>query len=496
MKGISPIIGLALTILLVTSATILIVTVLKPTLDKAKAYSIFNEGIQNLELLNSAIKEVTSEAEGSKRTVSITVSDGEYKINSSYDWLYFEYDPPADLGLSGRRGDIWIERGLEFAEWFNGYAENSLPYNLYNLSGSWKVVNERLEGEKGLAFFNLNKKFPGFSFSANLENSDGQGEVFVSSVNPQNLTLFLTFDEGSGTIAYDFSGNKNNGTLYNGTISCANPPTVGAGCPAWVDGKYGKALSFDGVDDYVNVGNASSLTPTNAITISAWIYPINTTVVVGRIVDKWYSAEAKSSYTLYLENQKVKMAIHTGTSDKYIAGTTTIQKDIWYHVVGTYNGSYVNLYVNGALDATPVSASGSIQTNTGDLNIGRYAYVGTDYFNGTIDEVRIYNKALSEEEIKAEYEAGLKKLSSSGATDFISQPTNVSIVLSNPTGSTLFDDIKIKNQQKKIRLTLFYEKIDLNSTLSISKGIFNLFVEYKGFNETSGRPIIEIRRAE
>jgi hypothetical protein len=331
MKGISPMLSLALTILLTTSATVLVLTTLKPTLDKAKAYSIFNEGIQNLELLSSAIKEVASEAEGSKRTISITVSDGEYKINSAYDWLYFEYDPPTDLGLAGRRGSIWIERGLEFADWFNGYAENSLPYSFYNLSGSWKIVNERLEGEKGLAFFNLSKKLPGFSFSANLENSDGQGEVFVSPVNPQNLTLFLPFDEGSGTIAYDFSGNENNGTLYNGSTICS-----GQDCPNWVDGKFGKALSFDGINDYVKV---SSFPISEAISIAYW----------------------KKNST-----------------------------DLAWHFVVNSSGK---IYVDGsqANEKIFISFAGS------DLIIGNSS--DGVYYNGTLDEVRIYNYALSQDEI-------------------------------------------------------------------------------------------------
>jgi hypothetical protein len=59
------------------------------------------------------------------------------------------------------------------------------------------------------------------------------------------------FDEGSGTIAYDSSGNNNHGTLYSGSNVCSNPPT--SGCPTWVDGKFGKALQFDGVDDYAHM---------------------------------------------------------------------------------------------------------------------------------------------------------------------------------------------------------------------------------------------------
>jgi hypothetical protein len=484
MKGISPIIGLALTILLVTSTTILIVTVLKPTLDKAKAYSIFNEGIQNLELLNSAIKEVASEAEGSKRTISITVSDGEYKINSPYDWLYFEYDPPADLGLSGRRGDIWIERGLEFADWFNGYVENSLPYSLYNLSGSWKVVNERLEGEKGLAFYNLSKKFLGFSFSANLENSDGQGEVFVSPVNPQNLTLFLPFDEGSGTIAYDFSGNNNNGTLYNGSIVCS-----GGDCPNWVDGKFGKALSFDGVDDYVNISDSVSLDFSGSFTMEYWV-KFNNVSGEQWLVSKGGGWNRKGFFsTIGISPGVLRFGMGNGTTE-VVADNSGFTTGVWYHIVMTYDGLTMRVYSNGVL--LPNSATNTFAyVNDYPVRVG--GSDGTSFlpFNGTIDEVRIYNRALNEEEIKAEYEAGLKKLSSSG-TQTISSTFSPYLVLSNPSGKTYFDSIRINSNYKKLNLVIPFSRIDLNGTFRVSRGTHDIIIENRGFNSTSNKPIIQI----
>ncbi len=85
--------------------------------------------------------------------------------------------------------------------------------------------------------------------------------------SPQSgLVLYLPFSEGTGTIAYDLSGYGNNGTLYSSTTICSNPPT--SGCPQWVNGKVGKALSFDGVDDWVNKGAIGN----NFVAISFWVY--------------------------------------------------------------------------------------------------------------------------------------------------------------------------------------------------------------------------------
>jgi len=491
MKGISPMLSLALTILLTTSATVLVLTTLKPTLDKAKAYSIFNEGIQNLELLSSAIKEVASEAEGSKRTISISVSDGEYKINSAYDWLYFEYDPPTDLGLAGRRGSIWIERGLEFADWFNGYAENSLPYSFYNLSGSWKIVNERLEGEKGLAFFNLSKKLPGFSFSANLENSDGQGEVFVSPVNPQNLTLFLSFDEGSGTIAYDFSGNENNGTLYNGSTICS-----GQDCPNWVDGKFGKALSFDGINDYVEVLLSSGLPIyySSAFSVEMWVKGAPQS-------GNYLYAEGNSStdtptWGFYTQPvppyNKLKVIVRDDAGTIILDKTFTkvIFDNNWHHIVYVDNQGNVSLYVDGTLDDTATYVRGTLTLNKASIAAQSRTTVES-FFNGTIDEVRIYNRALSEEEIKAEYEAGIKKLSSSG-TQTIFSTFSPYLVLSNPFGKTYFDSIRVNSNYKKLNLIIPFSRIDLNGTFRVSRGTHDIIIENKGFNSTSNKPIIQV----
>jgi len=80
---------------------------------------------------------------------------------------------------------------------------------------------------------------------------------------------YWKFDEGSGTTTYDSSGNNNTGVIYSASTSCIYPA---AGCPQWVQGKYGSALSFDGVEDYVSVPNSSSTNVTSTVTIEAWIY--------------------------------------------------------------------------------------------------------------------------------------------------------------------------------------------------------------------------------
>ena len=117
--------------------------------------------------------------------------------------------------------------------------------------------------------------------------SSGQHSLRITNPNTETLTDFeasvplllescvlaLDFDEGLGTISYDKSGFGNDGTLYNRTTICSDPPTVG--CPKWMDGKFGKTLSFDGHYDYVYIPLSSSLDITDGqISVGAWVKPM------------------------------------------------------------------------------------------------------------------------------------------------------------------------------------------------------------------------------
>ena len=206
-----------------------------------------------------------------------------------------------------------------------------------------------------------------------------------------NLVGYWTFDEGSGTTAADSSGNGNTGTLYNS--------------PTWVNGKRGKALSFDGQDDYVRVPQSASLDVTSQVTVEAWIHAYSYTDhngenshIISRTDTSGGSLYALMTYAP--GSEKVGYAVKPVPNHQ--PSTQDLQLHVWVHLAMTYDGSYVRLYINGQFD-TSYSQSGSIPTTTNWLAIGCNSYGETyAHFSGIIDEVRIYNKALTQQEIQAD----------------------------------------------------------------------------------------------
>ena len=202
----------------------------------------------------------------------------------------------------------------------------------------------------------------------------------------RGLVLWLKFNEGSGSVAKDSSLYNNHGTIYGAT---------------WTDGKFGKALSFDGVDDYVEVPYADSLYIPHEVSVSVWIKPANAGGDWQTIIA--HSPEAnKFNYWLYLQENALKLSVYSSTYPDIVIPNAVPTNNKWYHIVFTaVKGSVVKVFVNGVEVGNGTAGSdywtGGYVT-IADLRPGRKIY-----FNGTIDEVRIYSRALSENEIKMLY---------------------------------------------------------------------------------------------
>ncbi|HPP16893.1 MAG TPA: prepilin-type N-terminal cleavage/methylation domain-containing protein [Candidatus Paceibacterota bacterium] len=209
--------------------------------------------------------------------------------------------------------------------------------------------------------------------------------LFISPLKPVGS---WSFEEGGGTIAADSSGNNSNGTLMSG--------------PTWTNGQVGGALSFDGSDDYVDINHNSTLMPLS-ITVEGWIKFNPTETGSWMLIDKGAGGNA-GVYYLYSDNLSgCRWTIYGPTGTRYDAAySMNFIPNNWYHLVGTFNASSsaMNLYINGELKSTTNNAV--LGSNTSNVFLGRY--VAGYYLDGLIDEVRIYNRALSAEEIKRHYE--------------------------------------------------------------------------------------------
>jgi hypothetical protein len=200
--------------------------------------------------------------------------------------------------------------------------------------------------------------------------------------------------------ANDYSGYGNDGTSY-GTTS--------------TDGQVGKALSFDGVDDYVDIPSSASMSGWTAGTIEMWLYLNSTpTTYVATYADIRQS-DTYRIHTAFYSTAKPRIAlISEGLTNIIAESPEPLSLNTWYHIVGTFDASAdeTKIWVNGVLKKTTTTAFTNLVTTANDyINIG--GRKGTSSFNGSIDEVRVYPYALSSEQIKQRYEDTKEGLTSS-----------------------------------------------------------------------------------
>jgi hypothetical protein len=195
-----------------------------------------------------------------------------------------------------------------------------------------------------------------------------------------DLVAHWKFDDGSGTTLFDSSGNGHDGTLM--------------GDPKWVSGHLGGALEFDGDGDYVDCGSSPDFEIPVNISITCWIK-------VNQFDKTWQAiiTTSDSSWRVHRSSSSNNIAWgSSGLSPTDLTGTTDVSTGEWFHIAAVYNGTQKLLYINGNLDASSDS-TGNITTSSMPVYIGENSGATSRFWDGLIDDVRIYRRALSETEI-------------------------------------------------------------------------------------------------
>jgi len=215
---------------------------------------------------------------------------------------------------------------------------------------------------------------------------------------PSGAVSYWAFEEGSGGTANDSVG-TNHGTITGAT---------------WTTGQVDGALQFDG-DDSVQISDAPDLDVTSGVTVEAWVNPSayrNYDVIVRK---PWAVASAPwSLWGLGFTNDtpaRPHFDVASGGVGCGITAVSIAPLDLWTHIVGTYDGGTAIIYVNGAEEASNAAGSGPIDTNDMDVYIGYHNFFGaSESFEGRIDEVVVYNRALTPEEVWERYQDGLTRV--------------------------------------------------------------------------------------
>jgi hypothetical protein len=212
---------------------------------------------------------------------------------------------------------------------------------------------------------------------------DANGKVTAGDIwsfNTGKLAGWWKFDESTGTTAIDSSGNGNSGILK--------------GNPVWrpAGGVSGGAIELDGKGDYVEISNESAFDITGQITVSAWVN-------ITDVPQEWTGIVTKGDSAWRVSTSFANNIFHFGVSARdFLNGKSSVDSGQWHNVTCVYDGQNMNIYVDGKLDASR-PRTGPLATNNFPVCIGENIELKGRCLHGLIDDVRIYDYALSQDEI-------------------------------------------------------------------------------------------------
>lgn len=271
-----------------------------------------------------------------------------------------------------------------------GNVQNKQLETAAGFAGEYFTVLTAIAEQEWHDIYNLNKGASSKYYinlgSAPDEIVSGE-EGFLDDDIRSGLVAHWRLDEATGTVAYDATANSLDGAISGPTFSATSTCRIG------------RCFSFDGVNDYVSVPDASALNPTSTITLSAWFRAND---IAGQIIPPIVKkADASAGYSLEIDNttSQLRFYVFVGGAWRSSPASAAIATGKWYHAVGVYDGSNIRLYIDGQEVSPPTSQTGSITAAINLFNIGRDPANTTRLWDGLIDDVRIYNRALSADEV-------------------------------------------------------------------------------------------------
>ncbi len=242
----------------------------------------------------------------------------------------------------------------------------------------------------------------------------------VPSTTEDYSPIFLAswrFEESQGTIVKDYINPINTGDMHGA---------------AWeASGKIGYCLNFDGIDDYVSIRRSPEYNVVNTLSIEAWICP-DSTNSSRTIISK------RGAYDLRIDSGYLKIGVQKDNNFIWYGSQVLISADVWSHIVVTLEGSIYKIYKNGVLEQTLLTPGNSTDIwDTGYVKgiwIGAHEEansVGSSFFQGKIDEVSLYNKVLTLEDVSARYNSGAGKHLSGMDAKYMLSPVYSGIILTN-----------------------------------------------------------------
>lgn len=370
--GVSEIVSAAMFIAILIAAIGIVLNVALPQIDQMEDTSAIENSISFLTQLDGLIQEVAAEGRYSSRQANVQFRRGEYGFDNASGAFFYELETQAPLISTHATSTIGPVR-------LSADRDVSVTNSSVDGTPCYLMKNDRLEA--------CIRKIPK-TFSADLYPS---------------LIGYWRMDEGSGQYVNDSSIYGNDGRRGDSAASEGSDPS-------WVNGIHRQGLDFDGNDDYVFAGNDSSLLA-ESFTLSSWINLEEYRAKNGIAMKGSPGQSEEITYMLGSADGNGFVAFEASDgSDHVVIANTTFALNTWYHLVGTFDAgtNEMRLYIDGQLDEENTSVGRLPAQHNGYLGIGNGIQDDGSphnnwFFNGTIDDVRVYNRSLSAEEVEWMY---------------------------------------------------------------------------------------------